>query len=198
MTNPLRKLLTVVLISLAALVILVSFSVFRAYRISQSHIRNTLPPPLYSIQFALHPNCYIDGDREFGFKPGWIVTYAPRSKNYGTGVLVSLFGSILGSGTPTIVTKVHENAEDDIGKFKQAFAQVDAAIEVGMTFSNAAGILRVPPALMTNDDGTLVAFYTFRPRAMEHTAVDWLTNGITLHISNGIVIHKTYSYTSSR
>src|ERR1035437_682004 len=87
MTKPLRKLLTVVLISLAALVILVSFSAFRAYRISQSHIQNTLPPPLYGIQFALHPNCYIDGDRELGFKPGWVVTYAPRSKNYGTGFL---------------------------------------------------------------------------------------------------------------
>ena len=198
MTKPLRKPLTVALISLAVLVILISFSAVRAYRISQSHIRNSLPPPFYSIRFALHPDYYIDGDREFGFKPGWVVIYAPRSHNYGTAVLVSLFGSILGSGTPTIVTKVHEQAEDDITKFRHAFPQVDAAIEVGMTFSNAAGILRVPPALMTNDDGTFVAFYTFRPRAMDHTAVDWLTNGITLHISNGIVIHKTYSYTSSR
>ena len=197
MTKPARKTLKNTLIGVGVVVALVCYSAFRAYKTSNEYVRDRIPPPFYSIRFVLHPNRHIDGASELGFRPGWVVTYAPRSKNYGTGIFVSLFGSILASGTPTIVSEQHQQAKSDLEKFRRAFAQVDAALRVGMTFSNAAAILQVPAAMLTNSDGTIDADYTFMPRALEHIKVDWLTNGITLHVSNGIVIGKTYGYTSS-
>lgn len=197
MTQSARKILKNALICVGIVLVLVCFSAFHAYKTSNEYIRDSIPPPLYSMRLVLHPNRYIDGIPELGFRPGWVLTYAPRSKNYGTGVCVSLFGSMLASGTPTIVTQERQQAKSDLEKFVRAFAQVDAAIHVGMTFSNADAILRVPAAMLTNSDGTIAAYYTFMPRALEHISVDWLTNGITLHVSNGIVIGKTYGYTSS-
>jgi len=151
-----RKTLKKALMLLGVVLVIVSFSAFHAYRISDEYIRDSVPPPFYGITFVLHPNRYIDGARELGFKPGWVVTYAPRSKDYGTAFFVSLLGSMLASGTPAIVTKERQQARGDIEKFRQAFARVDAAIQIGMTFSNAAAILRIPPAILTNDDERLM------------------------------------------
>lgn len=93
------------------------------------------------------------------------------------------------------VSEERQQATRERDKFQQAFAQLDAAIHAGMTFSNAAAILPGPPVMLTNNDDTVDAYYTFMPRHLEH--VNWLTNGITLHISNAIVIRKTYTYMSS-
>lgn len=198
MTKSAQVILKRTLICVGSVLALVALSAFRAYKTSCDYVRDSIPPPFYSTRFVLHPNHYVDGAPELGFRPGWLVTYAPRSKNYGTAISVSLLGSVLGAGTPTIVSKERQKAINDLGKFQQAFAQVDAAIHAGMTFSNAAAILRVPPIILTNSDDTIDAYYPFMPRAIRHISVDWLTNGITLHVSNGIVTRKTYSYTSSR
>lgn len=197
MINPTRKTLKIALMLVAGVIVLVSFSAFHAYKVSDGYIRDGVPPPFYGITFVLHPNRYIDGASELGFKPGWVVTYAPHSKNYGTAFFVSLFGSMLASGTPAIVANQNQQWQKDIKKFQRAFAQVDAAIQVGMTLSNVVANLKIQPVILTNVDGTVDAFYHFTPRALEHIKVDWLTNSFRLEISNGVVIKKFYGFTSS-
>ena len=63
-------------------------------------------------------------------------------------------------------------------------------------FSTVEAALGSPHVSFTNDDGSLAVFYTYMPRSL--TPVDWLTNGFSLIVSNGIVVRKGYSYTSSR
>ena len=63
-------------------------------------------------------------------------------------VLVPCSVEYLGSGTPTIVTKVHEQAEDHITKFRHCIlAQVDAAIEVGMNVFKCGWYFESPTVL---------------------------------------------------
>jgi len=91
-----------------------------------------------------------------------------------------------------------QHAQENLEQFKQVFAQLDAAIQNGMTFSNASAILKVPPVIMKHDDGTFDAYFTYMPRALDYARYDWLTNGFTLRVSNDIVIRKDYSYSSKR
>jgi hypothetical protein len=185
-----KSILTIV----AAFVVMFASSAFRAYHISYDYIRNTAPPPLYSIRFTLHPNNYIDGISEQGFKPGWVVIYAPNTKTYGTGFSVSLFGTVRGSGTPKVVTERLQQGWDEIEKFNYAFAKVDAAVKIGMHFSDAVAVSGQPVAIFTNSDGTLQAFFDYSPRSVGYAKVPWLTNGFTLEVSNGIIVRKGYSY----
>jgi len=105
---------------------------------------------------------------------------------------------MLARGTPSLVAEQHQQAQENINKFQTVFAQLDASVPVGSTFSNAVAVLGAPITIITNDDGSLVAFFDYRPRAEGLIKIDWLTNGFTLLLSNNIVIHKGYSYTSSR
>jgi hypothetical protein len=176
---------------------LVAFSAFHAYRVSDDTIRNTIaPPPFYSIRFVLYPNHRIEGVQDLGFKPGWIVTYAPRGPTYGTAFFVPVYGRMAVSGMPCIVAKQHQQAKDNIETFRQAFARLDSTVQAGTVFSNVVSILGRPITTMTNTDGTLEVFYDYMPSSLDYAKVDWLTNGFTLLVSNGIVIMKGYSFTS--
>ena len=197
MIKQLRKVWQNALMILGIILALVAFSAFHAYRVSDDTIRNTIaPPPFYSIGFVLYPNRQIEGVRELGFKPGWVVIYAPRFKTYGTAFFVPLYGRMAASGTPNLVTGQHQQVQDDIEKFRQAFARLDSAVQTGMVFSNAVSILGRPSNTITNSDGTVVAFFDYMPRALEYAKVDWLTNGFELLLSNNIVVWKGYSFTS--
>lgn len=197
MKSFLRKSWKNVLMLLLAFCALIAFSAYHAHKLSDDYIRDSLPPPFYGIRFVLYPNNHIEGMPELGFKPGWIVTYAPSSKTYGTAFGVSLWGSMLGSGTPRIVIERLQQGRQEIEKFQEAFAKLDAAIRNGMPFSNAVAILGRPVAVSTNRDGNLDAWFVYEPRALEYSKIDWLTNGFSLRISNGIVFGKNYSFTSS-
>jgi hypothetical protein len=94
------------------------------------------------------------------------VTFAPYGKSFGTAYFVSLFGSILASGTPDVVAKQLQKDQGDIENFQRAFAELYAAIQVGMSFSNVAANLKIEPTMMTNGDGTISAIYTFIPHAL--------------------------------
>ena len=91
-----------------------------------------------------------------------------------------------------------QHAQENLEQFKQEFAQLDAAIQTGMTFSNASAILKLPPAIRKHDDGTFDAYFNYMPNALDYAKYDWLTNGFTLRVSNDIVVHKSYSYSSKR
>ncbi len=179
---------------LGFLLILIAYSGYRAYRISDEDIKDKAPPPFFSIRFALHPNRHVEDAPELGFKPGWVVIFAPRFKTYGTAYFISPLGKMLAKGTPRIVTvqnqETQQQTQEYLEKFKRAFALLDSTIHVGMTFSNAARILRIEPFTRTNDDGTIDAYYTFLTDPRRIRKYDSLTNGITLHISNSIVIGK--------
>ena len=188
-----------VILPMVVVLLLVAFSAFHARSTSYGIIRGEFdPPPCYSTRFVLYPNRHIEGVPELGFKPGWVVTYAPRSKTYGTAFYVTFLGKMLARGTPSLVAEQHQQAQENINKFQTVFAQLDASVPVGSTFSNAVAVLGAPITIITNDDGSLVAFFDYRPRAEGLIKIDWLTNGFTLLLSNNIVIHKGYSYTSSR
>jgi len=91
-----------------------------------------------------------------------------------------------------------QHAQENLEQFRQMFAQLDEAVQVGITFSNASAILKVPPVIMKHDDATFSADFAYLPRSLDYARYDWLTNGFTLHVSNDIVIHKGYSYSSKR
>ena len=197
MESLLRKTWKNMSLLLLAFFALIAFSAYHAHRISDDYIRDTVPPPFFGIHFVLYPNKQIADIPAFGFKPGWIVIYAPSSKTYGTAFSVSLLGSMLASGTPMMVAKRLQQGRQEIDKFQKAFAKLDAAVQIGMPFSNAVTVLGRPVGIWTNSDLMLDAYFDYRPRAMNYTKVDWLTNGFALHISNGIVIWKNYSFTSN-
>jgi hypothetical protein len=197
MMKPLRKIIAKIAPAVAVLLMVVGFSAFHARRACDEIVRSEIaPPPRYSTRFVLHPSRYMGGADELGFKPGWVVTYAPRSREYGTAIFVSFFGKMLARGTPTIVGHQHKQDEMTLEKFRDGFAQLDAAVQEGGMFSTVEAALGSPHASFTNDDGSLSVFYTYMTRSL--TPVDWLTNGFSLIVSNGIVVRKGYSYTSSR
>jgi hypothetical protein len=138
----------------------------------------------------------MGGADELGFEPGWVVTYAPRSKEYGTAFFVSFLGKILARGTPSLVSRQHKQDRVALEKFGAGFAKLDAAVQVGSTFSNVVSVVGTPHTAFTNSDGSLSVFYHYLK--LPSPPVGWLTNGFSLIVSNGIVVHKGYSYTSSR
>jgi hypothetical protein len=180
-----------------AFAVMIGFSAFHAYQISYVCVRNSAPPPFYGIRFTLYPNNYIDGLHRLGFKPGWVVIYAPDDKIYGKAFDVSLFGALRGSGTPRIVTKQLQQGREEIGKFQKAFAKLDAAVKTGMLFSDAGALLGRPVSILTNNDGTLKLDFIYVPHIKGYGGGDWLTNGITLDVSNGIILGKGYIYTAN-
>jgi hypothetical protein len=143
-----------------------AFSSFHAQTISDRTIRREIaPPPHYRTRFVLYPNRHIEGVDELGFKPGWVVTCAPRSKTYGTAFYVSFFGKILTRGTPSLVGKQHQQAHESVEKFQTAFAQLDIAVPLGSTFSNALAVLGKPILTKTNNYGSLRTYFDYMPRA---------------------------------
>ena len=134
---------------------------------------------------------------EPGFRPGWIVTYAPESKAYGTAFFVSFMGKPLARGTPSIVQAQKEEALKDIEEFCRDFARKDAAAKVGNNFPNAELTLGRPILVETNNDGTCDAYYSY-PLPSVYVPIDWLTNGFSLRVSNNVIVRKEYSYTRRR
>lgn len=126
------------------------------------------------------------------------MTYAPRSKEYGTAFFVNFMGKLRARGTPNVVNISQAQARAGIARFEHTFSKMDSAIAVGSSYSDALDVLGTPITAMTNSDGSVQAFFTYHPSEMERTAVEWLTNGFTLVVSNGIIIHKGYSYTSNQ
>ena len=182
---------------IAVVLILVAFSAFHAWKISADAIEaKGAPPPFYSMRFVFHPAYYIENTHDLGFEPGWVITYTPRSKFYGTTYYVTVFVKMVTSGTPAIVTMQRQHEQEAVEKFRKIFAQLDAAVPVGITFPNAVAVLGKDFIAMTNDSGSFSAYFTYEPRSTY--PVDWLTNGFTLLVSNNIVVRKGYSYTSSR
>jgi hypothetical protein len=137
------------------------------------------------------------GADELGFTPGWVVTYAPPSKTYGTAFFVDFLGKMLARGTPAIVTSEQVHAQAGLKRFEQAFAQADSAVAVGSRYSHALGILGTPIFSSTNSEGLIEAVFSYHPREMLLTRINWITNGFTLVVSNDVVIRKGYSYASN-
>lgn len=199
MSNRLRKPLITVALCVALVLLCVAFSAFHARRICDATVGAEIaPPPRYSTRFALYPSRHMEGADDVGLMPGWIVTYAPRTKSYGSAFCVSFFGKMLARGTPLMVTKQKLQAKQGVENFQRAFAEVDAVVQVGTTFSNAVALLGEPIATFTNGDRFVEAHFNYMPRDLGQIRIDWLTNGFTLLVSNGIILRKTYSYTSSR
>jgi len=175
----------------------IGFSFFAARRACDEIMKSELaPPPRYSTQFVLHPERYLEqGVAGFGLKPGWVVTYAPRGLGYGTAFFVTPFGKVLTRGTPQIVARQHIQDNVALDKFKAGFAQVDAAVQVGNSFSNVIKVLGTNYFASTNNDGSFFAIFNYEPRVVG--PVEWLTNGFSLKVSkSGIVTQKDYGYTS--
>lgn len=175
----------------------VGFSAFYARKVCNEMIAGIAPPPHYSTRFVLYPGDYITNATELGFKPGWVVTYAPRSREYGTAFFVSFFGKMLTRGTPDIVNQQHKQEDMTLEKFREGFAQLDAVVHEGSNFSVVEAALGKPHSVFTNEDGSLAVFYDFEPRSSRPLHWHWLTNGFSLLVSNGIVMRKGYSYSSS-
>ena len=173
MMKRLRKLLGKIPPALVVVLMVVGFSAFHARRACDEIIHSEIaPPPRYSTRFVLFPSHHMGGAEDLAFRPGWVVTYAPQSREYGSAFFVSFFGKMLARGTPSIVSKQHKQNEMTLEKFHEGFAQLDAAVQVGGMFSTVRSVLGSP-----------------------HVT---LTNGFSLIVSNGIVVRKGYSYTSSR
>lgn len=182
----------------AMAVILTVFSALRARRMCDQTIGAEIaPPPHHSTRFVLSPVLHMEG-ADSGFKPGWVVTYAPKSGTYGTAFYVSFLGKMEARGTPLAVTAQRRVAQQGIEKFRQSFAQADAAVQVGNTFSSAVAVLGKPMSVDTNGNGTIEAYFSYTPREVGRIEIDWLTNGFTLRVSNNIIVRKGYSYMSSR
>ena len=78
---------------------------------------------------------------------------------------------------------------------QRAVAQRDISARIGDTYPNPRWILPSPTSVLTNKDGTVDARYVLfaPPLPPDLPKVGNLTNGFTLHISNSIVIGKSYT-----
>ena len=115
-------------------------------------------------------------------------------------ILLSAVCFLFGCGRHSVSQEREDNqkhAQENVEKFKQIFAQLDAAVQVGMPLTNAITILQVPPRIYTNDNGTVEAHFTYMPSMLDHATYRMLTNGFVLWASNGIVVRKDYGYSSS-
>lgn len=194
-----RKFLTKFAPLLVLLLAAFGFSCFAARRACDEIMKSELAsPPRYRTQFVLHPERYLDGAYGFGFKPGWVVTYAPRNREYGDAFFVTLTGKVLTRGTPEIVKRQHAQDQLALKKFTDAFAKLDAAVQVGSSFSQVVAVLGKRYFASTNGDGSFEAIFDFYPESVMLTRVAWLTNGFSLEVSkNGIVTAKNYWFTQS-
>lgn len=83
----------------------------------------------------------------------------------------------------------------DIEHCRRTFARMDAAVQLGTTFSNALAVSWNPFTAVTNSDGTIEArFCDDQPSLTWLGPMDGvpLTNGFVLLVSNGIVVGKKY------
>lgn len=133
----------------------------------------------------------MDGADQIGFNPGWVVTYVPQTREYGTAFYVTFFGKVRARGTPDIVTAKHKLDDVVEKKFIRDFADADAAVKVGSKFPNVVSVLGDQYMADTNADGSFDVYYVFMPCAKSPNT--WLTNGFHLKISNGVVVWKDYS-----
>lgn len=78
---------------------------------------------------------------------------------------------------------------------RRAVAQRDESARIGDAYPNPRWVLPAPTSVLTNKDGTLDVRHVFfaPPLPPEWPKDGHLTNGFTLHISNSIVIAKSYS-----
>lgn len=116
-------------------------------------------------------------------------------------VLLGALSCCSGCGDHTVSREREYNqqhAQENLDKFRQIFAQLDAAVQVGMSYSNACAILQVQPGIRKRDDGTFDADFDYQPRSLDYATYNWLTNAFVLRVSNDIVIRKDYGYTSKR
>jgi hypothetical protein len=171
---------------------IVGFSAFYVRRVCDAKMQAAgLPPPRYSTRFVLYPEYHMDEAGKIGFNPGWVVSYAAPSREYGTAFYVSFFGRIRNRGTPRVVTHQHEQDEIGMKKFREWFAQLDAAVTVGSTFSNVVSVLGDQYAAFTNSNGSFSAYLDWMPRSVPPGR--WVTNGFSFDVSNDIVVRKRYS-----
>jgi len=87
-----------------------------------------------------------------------------------------------------------QSAQASLDKFRQTYAQLDAAVQTGMAYSNACAILKIQPIVRKRDNGTFDAYFMFATPPLAFTTYSWLTNGFYLRVSNDIVFYKGYSY----
>lgn len=187
-----RKAISKVALPLAVIAGIVCFSAFNARKVCDELIQaQILYPPRYSTRFVLNPNHYMDGADQIGFNPGWVVTYAPQTREYGTAFYVTFFGKVRARGTPDIVTAKHKLDDVEEKKFIRYFADADAAVKVGSKFPNVVSVLGHQYMADTNADGSFDVLYIFMPRAKSPNTL--LTNGFHLKVSNGVVVWKGYS-----
>ena len=97
-----------------------------------------------------------------------------------------------------LVAQSTPNVQANPEVLRRAVAQRDAA-QIGDTYPNPLWILPAPASVLTNKDGTVDARYVFFEQTIQFDLPKLgystnLTNGFTLHISNSIVIGKSYSY----
>jgi hypothetical protein len=177
----------------AGLCVIVGFSAFHARRICDEAIgAEGLPPPRYNTRFAIYPDHLMEAAAKVGFNPGWVITYAAPSREYGTAYYVDFFGRMRSKGTPNIVIRRHEQDDADMEKFRAWFAHLDAAVTVGNTFSNVVSVLGDQYVAFTNSDGSFSAYFQWMPRSMPPRRM--ATNGFSLKVSNDIVVWKDYSF----
>ena len=97
-----------------------------------------------------------------------------------------------------IVATQQKEAARSLEQFQRDFAKLDAAVSVGSSYQKALAILGEPMHTLTNGDSSMTAFFDYDPLLTGRIAIKWLTNGISLTVSNGIILHKGYSYLSSQ
>ena len=193
-TRPWSVILKIAL-PLAAVCSIVWFSALRAQKVCDEAMKAE-GLPRSSTRFVFNPDNCIAGDAKIGINASWVVTYAAPNREYGTALCVTLLGRIRARGTPSIVARKHEEDDLVMEQFHKGFAQLDAAVVVGSTFSNVVSILGSNYIAFTNTDGTFSAYYNWMPRIMHPGK--FITNGFSLKVTNGIVGWKGYSTTVQR
>jgi len=193
MIKPWRKALSKMVVFIVVVLMVGGFSAFNARKFCDEIMRaESLPPPCYSTRFVLNPEHDMDGADKIGSSPGWVITYASQTREYGVAFYVTLFGKIRARGTPNIVTCQHERDRINMDKFCAAFVQADTVVTVGSTFSNVVSVLGNKFVAFTNSDGSFSAVFDYLPLPKPPSKL--ITNGFSLLISNGIVVRKGYSY----
>lgn len=182
---------------LAAISSIVGFSALCAQKVCDEAMKaEGLPAPRYSTRFVFYPDNCMVGDVKIGINASWVVTYAAQNREYGTAFCVTLLGRIRARGTPSIVARKHEEEDLEMEQFHKRFAQLDAAVVVGSTFSNVVSLLGSNYIAFTNADGSFSAYYQWMPRIMRPGK--FISNGFSLNVTNGIVGWKGYSTTVRR
>jgi hypothetical protein len=99
--------------------------------------------------------------------------------------LVSCFGAVL-----ILLQGCKPSAEQQrlarLEQFRKRIEQVDAAITVGMPYSNLVAKIGEPFLSRTNN-GAIMALYRYDPGVFH----DLITNGFRVDVSNGVVVGKS-------